>query len=33
MNEISEDIREEVLKWPNSFYDRGMKNSFEKGID
>ncbi|MCO7126691.1 hypothetical protein NIE88_13040 [Sporolactobacillus shoreicorticis] len=31
--ELPEEIREEVLKWPNSFYDRGVEGGIEKGID
>lgn len=33
MNEISEKIREEVLKQSNSFYDHRTKDNTEKGID
>ncbi|QAA24086.1 hypothetical protein C0674_12330 [Sporolactobacillus terrae] len=30
---MSIEIREEVLKWPNSFYDRGKKEGIEEGIE
>ncbi|BBN99739.1 transposase [Sporolactobacillus terrae] len=30
---LPEEIREEVLKWPNSFYDRGKKEGIEQGIE
>ena len=29
---LPEEIREEVLKWPNSFYDRGVEDGMERGI-
>ncbi|KLI01553.1 hypothetical protein SINU_12870 [Sporolactobacillus inulinus CASD] len=28
---MSIEIHEEVLKWPNSFYDRGKKEGIEQG--
>ncbi|BBN99741.1 hypothetical protein [Sporolactobacillus terrae] len=31
MGKMSIEIREEVLKWPNSFYDRGKKEGIEQG--
>ncbi|WP_223362293.1 hypothetical protein [Sporolactobacillus terrae] len=33
MGKMSIEIREEVLKWPNSFYDRGKKEGIEEGIE
>ncbi|MCL1632298.1 hypothetical protein M3N64_10145 [Sporolactobacillus sp. CPB3-1] len=38
MSERFEEIREEVLKWPNSFYEQGcfkegFKKGFKKGIE
>jgi predicted transposase/invertase (TIGR01784 family) len=30
---LPDKIREEVLKWPNSFYDRGKKEGIEQGIE
>ncbi|BBN99740.1 hypothetical protein [Sporolactobacillus terrae] len=33
MGKMSIEIREEVLKWPNSFYDRGKKEGIEQGIE
>lgn len=30
---IPDEIREEVLKWPNSTYDRGVADGIEIGID
>lgn len=29
---LPEEIREEVLKWPNYFYDRGVEDGMERGI-
>ncbi|MFT8311040.1 MAG: DUF4351 domain-containing protein [Sporolactobacillus sp.] len=31
-NKLPEEIREEVLKWPNSTYDRGVEDGMERGI-
>ncbi|WP_100486845.1 hypothetical protein [Sporolactobacillus pectinivorans] len=33
MSDMPANERDAVLKWPNSFYDRGVKQGIEKGIE